>query len=803
MTGHYLRQAARLLAKQRLHALINVVGLATALGLCILIAVFVKQEHSFDTWHQNADRTYRVDRIDFNPDGSFSSQQSSQPYNLAESLLRDHPDVEAAVRFNQSEVVIRAGGVMHQQNVLFADPSVLQVFTYVPVQGALEGAFSDLAGVVLTETAADRILGPGNVVGRELEVRFGDTYLPAVVTAVIEDLPAGTSLPFEVLMNFERAPLVYPWIARRIDNWRGSSFETYVLLREGTDMQAATQTLERLRTQYYPTLAEEGRQAGWWTGEGEPATYGFVSLTDLHLQPNAPGQFVTPTDPKYSLILLGIGLLILALAAINFTLLTLGRSSIRAGEIGVRKALGAGRRDILVQFGGESILTALLGFVGAIALASILMPAAISLTGREMSLADNLDVLLAVGVIAILTGILSGAYPSVVISRNRPSDTLRGRLRLTGSNTLSRALLLTQFAASIALVAGALVMQAQIGYLLSQEKGYDDSNVLVVETNGTDGFELTSHLRNSLGSNGAVEGISAMSLSFNRGYSSSSWMAAGVEKRAYIYNVDTELPDFLRMELLAGRSFEAGRSSDSTEAVVVNQAFARDWGWTAEEAVGQRITDYDNEPVIIGVVADMNFRSLHEEVQPMMLTLNEGWLAFALIRAAPGRTRDAVAALEDAWQSFESGAPLRYTFLNEDVAQAYEQDLRWARIMGIAALLAILVACMGLFGLAAMTVARRTKEIGVRKVLGATVGGVTLLVSRDFAVLVGIASLVGVPLAYLGLNRWLEGFAYRMDLGLSWFLGSCLLVLLIAMATVSIHAFRAATTDPVRALRYE
>lgn len=803
MIGHYLRQASRLLAKQRLHALINVVGLATALGLCILIGVFLKHEHTFDQWHENADRIYRVDRIDFNPDGSFESQQPSQPYALAEALKRDHPDIVETVRFSDDEVVIRAGGTMFQEDVLFADPAVLDVFTYTAIEGTLDGAFSDPAGVILTEEMARRFFGEASALGRSLEVRFQEEYQPAVVTAVIENPPANTTLPFDILMSFERTPSVYPWIASRVDNWRASSFPTYALLRPGTDLAEATETLERLRIQYYPDLAEQGRQAGWWTGEGQPATYGFMPLTQLHVSPDAPGMLVSPTDPLYSWILAGIGLLILLLAAINFTLLTLGRSSIRAGEIGVRKALGAGRQDILLQFGGESVLTAALGFIAAVAFASLLLPATEALTGRELSLAGNPEILVLMALIAVVTGILAGAYPSVVISRNRPSETLRGRLTLSGSNGLSRALLLTQFAASIALVAGALVMQAQIQFLLSQEKGYDDSNILVVSTNGTDGFELTSHLRNALGSSAGVEGVSAMSLSLNRGYSSSSWMAGDVEKRAYIYNVDTELPEFLGMEFLAGRSFEAGRSTDSTEAVVVNEAFARDWGWTPGEAVGQRVTEYDNEPVIIGVVADMNFRSLHEDVQPMMLTLNEGWLAYALIRAAPGATSDVVARLEDAWATFESDAPLQYTFLDEDVAQAYAEDRRWSRIMAISAMLAILVACMGLFGLAAMTVARRTKEIGVRKVLGATVGSVTMLVSRDFALLVGAASLVGVPLAYLGLDRWLESFAYRMTLDPLWFIAACILVLTVALGTVAIHAVRAATTDPVRALRYE
>jgi putative ABC transport system permease protein len=803
MLSHYLRHAARLLAKQRLHAGINVLGLAAALGLCALIAVFIKYEHTYDAWHDRLERIYRVDRVDFNPDGSVDDHSASHPFRLAGALKRDHPDIEESVRFNEADVVFRIDGVLHQEDVIFADASFFDVFSYQPIHGDLRTALQDPAAMVLTESAAARLLGTGNPLGQSLSVRFDDSFHTVVVAAVIADPPANTNIPFEVMMSFERLPTVYPWVANRVDSWRHSSFPTYVLLREGVDLSAATETIESLRLQYYPGEGARGRDLGWWAGEGEPNTYALIPLSDLHLRSDVPGGFVATSDPSYSWILFGIGLLILVLACINFTLLTMGKSSVRAEEIGVRKALGAGRWEIMSQFGGESLLMALLGLLGGFLFASFFQPVARAITGRQLDLLGEPGVLMAIAAIALVSGLVAGSYPALMISRGRPSEALSGRFSLGGSSAISRGLLITQFAASVALIAGALVMQAQIRFLQEQDRGYDPSNIIVVSTNGTDGFRLVRHLRDGIGHQAGVLGVSGMSLSLNRGYSASAWGVDGVEKRAYVYNVAPDLTEFLGMDMLAGRAFDAARATDSTDAVIVNEAFARDWGWTPEEAVGQAVTEYNNEPEIIGVVRDMNFRSLHEEVQPMMLMQSEGWLNYALVRASSAATPQVLSSLEDAWSEFTADAPLQYTFLDDDVALAYEEDRRWARIIGISASLAILVACMGLFGLAALTVSQRTKEIGIRKVLGASVQSVTLLVSREFAILVGVAALIGGPLAYLGLSRWLDGFAFRMELAPWWFLAAGILVLLVAMSTVAFHSVRAAVSDPVKSLRYE
>ena len=805
MLRHYVRQALRVLRKQRLYAVINVLGLSVALGVTVLIALFVHDEFTFDDWHEHADRIVRVDNVDLNPDGSVDEASPSHPFQLGVRIKEEHPDIEETVRFSDADVVIRIAGVMHQEEAMFADDTFFDVFTYVPVQGAIDTALDDPASMVLTETAAKRLFGRVDIVGTPVEVRFENTYEPATVSAVVADPPSSTNLPFGVMMPFKRTPMVYPWIANRVDRWNASSFPVYALLREGADLEQARATAGRVWKTLYPDQADQGRESGWWTGEGEPGTLDLTPIRDLHLRSDLRTRFVATSDPRYSYILMGIALLTIVLACINFTLIAIGQGASRSGEIGVRKALGAGRKQIVAQFGGEAVLMAAFGLVGGLALASVFRPAAEVLSGKELDLGLlATPVLMAVlGGVALITGLAAGAYPSLVVSRNKPADALRGRFSLSGTGHLTRFLLVVQFAGSVALVVGSLAMKAQLDYLASRDKGYVGSNVLVVAMRGVDEFAVRDHMRSTLEPRPEIGAVAGISLSMNRGYSSVGWMADGVERRAYEYNVDTYVLDLLQMEVVAGRMFDALRSTDSS-GVMVNEAFAEDWGWTPEEAVGQVVADYGDEPpTIIGVLRNSNLRSQHEGIEPTMFTMADNWLGYLLVRAEPGSTAQAIASTESAWQAFNPDIPFSYTFLDDDVARAYENDLRWARIVRFSAFIAILVACLGLFGLAALTVSRRTKEIGIRKVLGASVSNLAYLISRDFAVLVVVATLLAAPLAWYGLGRWLETFAYRIDLSVWMFVGAGAVVLAVAMGTVAFHALRAAISDPVKSLRYE
>lgn len=832
MLRHYLHLGLRLLRKQRLYAAINLIGLSIGFAIAVLIFLFVRDEFTYDNWHDNIDRIYRVDRVDFNPDGSVEGEGPWMPYPFAEALGREHPGVENTVRMFDDSVELRVGGEIAEHSVLFVDSSFFDVFGYDMLSGDPGTALVDPMSIVMTETAARRHWGTTDVLGKTIDVRFEDDYKPAVVTGVVADPPKNTNIPFEYLLPFHRTPMEYGWIANRTERWNASSFIVYAMLREGVRIDDAQATLSTLWSKFFPDRSERLRAEGAWTGEGDPATYRFLPLRAEHLATFTSGSFVPTSDPTYSWILLAIGVVILALACINFTILSVGRGATRASEIGIRKAMGAHRTQLVAQFAGESVLLSLFALVLGFGLSVLLMPSFNSLSGKSLTLGFTNDPMLlgTLVVVAVLTGLIAGWYPALYVSRHRPSDALRGRFSLGGASPITKVLVVTQFAASIVLVAGAIVMKQQLHHIQSKDLGYNPTNVLVVHSNGKDGEELANHLEQTIGSRAEVEGIAAMSFSMNRGLDQRGWNGGGKDFLSFVYRIDPDAPALLGVKLVAGRLPDPNRPSDLYRTALINEAFCQQLGYSPEEAVGKPIPGFGEGPpppvagngnsneqfddleaalsarretIVLGVMKNLNFRSLRYEVEPMIMTpSDDGSMNYALVRVA-GNPAGTIAALQDSWNSFAPEIPLEYTFLDEDVAMSYKDDQRWNRVMEYAAGIAILVACMGLFGLAALSVARRTKEIGVRKVLGASIGSILLLVSMDFARLVAIATLIAAPVAYLALNRWLEGFAYHITPSPIALAAAGGVVLVIALLTVAVHSMRAALADPVKALKYE
>jgi putative ABC transport system permease protein len=479
----------------------------------------------------------------------------------------------------------------------------------------------------------------------------------------------------------------------------------------------------------------------------------------------------------------------------------------------VRKALGARRGQLLGQFWGEALLLSTLALGLGVALALLFLPTFNALTGKALSfglvpLPVTAAVLLG---LVVLTGLVAGSYPAVLLSRLRPVESLKARVRLGGSHAFARSLVVVQFALSIFLLAGTFVLSAQLRYVQSHDLGYDGEHVAVVPLSEAGRGAALARFRTALAGNAAVTDLTGASISFGRGTSAYGFPHEGEDLEIIVYGVESDFVETMGMDLLAGRAFDPALASDSTDAVVVNEALVRALGWAgAAEAVGQRLPedfkwgDDVQSPVVVGVLRDFNFRSLHEAVEPALLMLQPPEeIGYGLARLAPGRTRDGLDALEAAWAEVAPGLPFDVGFLDDDLAAFYENEARWAEIVRWATLFALAVACLGLFGLASLTVAQRTKEIGIRKVLGASAGSIVMLLARGFAVLVGVALVIAAPLAWLAADRWLEEFAYRIDLGPGLFLVAGALALAVALVTVGAQALRAAAADPVRSLRYE
>jgi putative ABC transport system permease protein len=808
MFRNYLKIALRNLWKQRTYAFINVFGLAVGLAFCTLIFLYVREELTYDRFHEKHDRIYRAYRASYDADGSMDRTDPYLPMPFAPAMAADMPEVEAYVRFWRQSYFLRRGDDILEERIVHTDPAFFDVFSFPLRRGDPATALVDLNSIVLTEASARKYFGDQDPMGQVLSVRMGEQYQDLVVTGVAADPPGNSSVRFDFLVPFARFVETFDWARERQESWNASAFLSYVLLKPGATLAGDAERLLQFRWKYYPEEVRERQAAGRWSGEGFPTRYRLQPLGDIHLNTAVSGGLTAPSDPRYAYILAGIALAVLFIACVNFMTLAMGRSARRAREIGVRKVVGAARGQIIMQFWGEALMLCSLALVVGMALADLSLPVFNTLTGKALQLNAlyHWSSVLALGGVVLVTGLLAGSYPALVLSGFQPVEALKNRLQLSGSNALTRSLVVGQFALSVFLIISTFVMLDQLDYLQTKNLGFDKEHVVVVELEGADRGLALSRLREAVAQRPDIAGITGSSISFNRGYARTGFEYEGELKQVFVYRVEQDYVDVMGMKLAAGRNFDPQLATDSTQAILVNEALVRDFGWT--DPVGQRLTGLtestETDPVVIGVLEDYNFQSLESEVQPMMLNLAPNARAdYALIRINPVDVPATLAYLEATWQSIAPDVPFQHAFLDEDLNAQYRDSERWSRIVGYASFFAILIACMGLFGLTALIVAGRTKEIGIRKVLGASVANVMTLLSRDFVVLVLLGILIAVPAAYFVMQEWLTSFAFRITISPFLYVAAGVLALLVALGTVSVQAVRAALTDPVDTLRYE
>ena len=495
--------------------------------------------------------------------------------------------------------------------------------------------------------------------------------------------------------------------------------------------------------------------------------------------------------------------------------LSVGRSASRAREVGMRKVLGAHRTQLMKQFWGEALMLTAIALALGVLLTLLALPAFNTLTGQSLSLATFRWYEAALAILGLLglVGFVAGGYPAVLLSRFRPAAVLKGAVTAKGKNRLTRGLVVLQYTISIGLIVSTIIMTQQLHYMLNKDLGFDDDLVMVVHTNQvsrSDAPRVLDRFKNTLLPYDEVTHVARAGYSFTRGSDRNTWTdAGGVTRSAYNFGVGFDYLDLMDMEVAEGRNFSPNFPSDSTRSVLVNEALVREFD--LEDPVGKKLTGwldwiYEEDPTIVGVVKDFNFQSLRNEVQPAVMNMHPdyyNYMGAILVKVRPDRLSETIARVEETWHTSLPDQPFTYSFLDEDLASQYRTEQRWSRIITYSATLAIFIACLGLFGLATLSVTRRTKEIGIRKVLGASVPGVVLLVAGEFAKLVALAAVLAWPLAYVGMQRWLEDFAYRIDIAWPIFFIAGLAALFVALITISYQAVRAALADPVKALRYD
>lgn len=804
MFQNYLKVSLRYLGKYKGYTAINVLGLAVGIACCILIAQFVKSEWSYDRFHAKEDRIYRAWLEEHYQGEVF--RNTVTPIPLGPVLGAGLPEAEAVCRIAQLQPPVTYNNNTYNDPVAMVDSTFLKVFDFELLEGNKTNPFANANTILLTPGAAKKYFGNEKAIGKNLQLQLGDTKLLFTVGGLLKEPPLESTIQFDMLIPFANATHI--WSEKtRTSAWSNVSVSTFLLLKKGASAETANRKIAAIMN----PLVANNYKPGEYLVRLQP-------LADLHFNSTLPEGMDRPSDPKYAYILGTIGILVLLIACINFVTLSIGRSATRAMEVGVRKVLGAERQQLVRQFWGEALLLTAMATLTGIALALLLQKPFNQLANRELSLSFNLFTVLFFIALLLVIALLAGIYPAVVLSGFKPVEVLKGKLNVGGNIGLFRkGLIVGQFVASIVMIIGTFSVGKQLAYLRSKDLGYNREHIVVVSTNQPrkEGNLIAERLKHAVQKNPAV--ISATTSLYSM--AEYGWMQLGYtdEKnvfRRFLFNaIDADFVPAMGLEIVAGRGFQKGNTADSNY-ILVNESLVKEYGW--KDPIGQRLPGKYSQP-ILGVVKDYHIESLHAPIRSAILALKPDSVFSQSsdvtydaspqprlsVRFQAGNIDQHVAFLQAAWKEAAGDQDFDYAFLDDALNTAYQQEQRLGTIVQYASYLAIFIACMGLFGLATLIVVRRTKEIGIRKVLGADVGKIVVLVSKDFVVLVMVASLLAFPLAWWGLQNWLQDFAYRIDVPWLAFAGAALLTLFIACATVSFQAIKAALMNPVKSLRTE
>ena len=784
-----LKLVLRLMRGQKSLTAINLFGLSVGMAVCMLIMLWVAEEFKYDRHHEKLGRLYRV--ICEEHDSETASLSALTPPPLAAALKIDFPEIEAVTRYGGwgRWIVRHEDTIFSEARFECADPDFFKMFSFDFIRGNPDEALKNVYSVVLTEHSARKYFGEEDPMGQTLNI---NNRFDVRVTGIIRDHPGTSTLEFDLISPFEIV-LKELFGGRNDDNWNLNSFNTFVLLRD----QSLAQDLNGKLLGY---LQKNDRE-----DQDQPL---LQPVGAIHLDSSVNHDFSNITDIKYIHLFSTLALFVLLIACVNFMNLTTARSMKRAKEVGVRKVSGAGRTQLIVQFFGEAVLTTLVSFAVAVVIVEALLPVFNEMTRGSLSLDIWRDWQIVSGfaAIAVITGLLSGYYPALLLSSFAPLKVLKGGYRSgTGHLHFRRILVTVQFTLTIGLLIGTFVVFRQLNFMKSTELGMNTEQVMCIRISEAMS-EQYSMVKERLRQEPGVMTVSA-SLALptdNHNSPGSPWWEGKPEGNNLAINadfVDFNYIEALQIEMVEGRSFSEAIATDADTAYVINQEAARQMG--LENPVGTPFGFWGNKGTIIGVMKDFHFQPLRNSINPIALKIFPDWFRVIYVRLKPGNIENAIASMENLWERIQPQVPFEYFFLEESFEALYQAEERMSLIFQHFTILAIGIACLGLFGLAAFAAEQRTKEIGIRKVLGASVINFALLLSREFVRWVLLANLIAWPLAYLALENWLDNYAYRIGLGIDVFLFAALVALFIALATVSYQSIRAAMGNPITALQQE
>jgi putative ABC transport system permease protein len=786
---NYWKIALRKIRRQKGYSFINIVGLAIGMACCILILTWVRDELSYDRFHKNADRICRVVTVDHS--GGNITKASGSPSLIGPTLVEKYPEFLkfARVQSGWSGYFLHYGEKnFMDMKLATVDSGFFEIFPYPFIQGDPQSALTDRYSIVLTESLAKKCFGDEDPMGKVMQISSTDFK----VTGVMEDIPKNSHLQFDYVFP---AINMTKFRSSKLDTWDYDQFSTYLLVKKNADFKALSKKISGIIKDYLPESKSE---------------IFLQSITAIHMHSTDINSwevvYPNPGNITYAYIFALVAACILLIACINFMNLATARSATRAREVGMRKVSGARRVDLIKQFIGESVFLSILSLGLAILVVELLLPAFNRLSGKELSLHYTESVLLWVSLmgIASFTGLISGSYPALYLSAFQPSRVLKASAHLTsrGGGHLRKILVVGQFAFTIMLIIGTLVIYSQLRFIQNKDLGYDKDNVFTLASYGQFGRNYEATKNELLQNPNILSVCKAFPPSHNlRRTEEVDWEGKDPTAEFMIFSDigDYEFIKTFGIEITEGRFYSQEFSTDK-DNFVVNETAIKMMG--LKSPIGKRFTLREKTGTIIGVVKDYHGGSLHYPIQPKVIELtDEGF--FVCVKFRPGNLSEMIAFLKEKWDKFVPGHPFRYQFLDESIAAAYESERKIGKIFQYFTGLAVLIACLGLFGLASFTAEQRTKEIGIRKILGAKVSGIVFLLSKEFTKWILLANLIAWPVAYFLSQKWLQGFSYRMSLGWELFVVSGVLALAIAVGTVSYQAIKAAIANPVESLRYE
>jgi putative ABC transport system permease protein len=785
MIKSYLKIAIRNLKKHKAFSFINVSSLAIGMACAILILLWVQDELGYDRFHENSKYLYRVAIQEELSDGT--NRYAITPAPLGPALKETYPEITNTTRVYKLQSVVRYKDAQFREGCLMVDPSFLKMFTFPLIKGDVNTSLNNPHSVIITQEIAEKYFGNREPMGKT--VNINNTF-DLTITGILKNVPHNSHLKFDILVPF----ILAEKLGSSLDSWHEYQYYTYVQLDKD-------KTLNEVNKKIRNIIAKIDLDTN-----SKPY---LQSLTKIHLHSNTKYDIEGQGNIKYIYILSVIALFVLLIACINFMNLSTARSTNRAKEIGVRKVVGAFRTNIMQQFLGESILLALIALIIALFIIQLFIPFFNNLSGKQLSLKDieNISIIVRLLGVAIFTGIISGSYPALLLSSFKPVHILRGTLA-KGSRGVAfrKALVVVQFSLSIILIISASIAYRQIDFIRNKNLGFEKDHLLYVPLEDQANIQAYYSFKNELKQNPKILRVSASDrvlTNIDSKTSGNDWEGKNPDEMIYIYRliVDYDFIEISKMKLLEGRTFSPEFPTDLTKAFVVNQEVVKLMG--VESAAGKKLKFWGIDGTIIGVVENFHFKPLHNIIEPIAMLVIPKYLQYAYIRIHPQNISSTIAFIKKSWEKVYPDSLFEYKFLDDDFDVLYRTEQRMSKILNCFSVFAILVACLGLFGLASFSAEKRSKEIGIRKVLGASVINIAIMLSKDLAKWVILANLIAWPIGYFALSRWLQNFAYRTNISIWPFLMAAVLTFFTAFLTVSYQSIKAAIANPRDSLRYE